>query len=45
MMRRRSLYLKKPLFDYAVTVDGEEGWVLPDFMVVATKTAGEKRRL
>ncbi|WP_233268374.1 hypothetical protein [Pantoea sp. BAV 3049] len=38
-----SLSLKKPLFDYAVTVDGEEGWVLPDFVVEATTAAGEKR--
>lgn len=39
----RSLSLKKPLFDYAVTLDGEEGWVLPDFMVEATTAAGEKK--
>ncbi len=38
----RSLSLKKPLFDYAVTVDDEEGWVLPDFMVEVTTAAGEK---
>lgn len=35
------LSLKKPLFDYAVTLDGEEGWVLPDFVLKATTTDGE----
>lgn len=39
----RSLSLKKPLFDYAVTVGGEEGWVLPDFLVEATTATGEKK--
>ncbi|WRH15960.1 hypothetical protein GC087_25565 (plasmid) [Pantoea sp. JZ2] len=39
----RHIHLKKPLFDYAVTVDGEEGWVLPDFVLEATTTDGENR--
>ena len=37
------LSLKKPLFDYSVTVDGEEGWVLPDFVLEATTADGENR--
>lgn len=39
----RCLSLKKPLFDYDVTVDGEEGWVLPDFLVDATMATGGKK--
>lgn len=39
----RCLSLKKPLFDYDVTVDGEEGWVLPDFLVDAMMATGEKK--
>lgn len=39
----RCLSLKKPLFDYAVTVDGEECWVLPDFLVEVTTAADEKK--
>lgn len=38
-----NLSMKKPLFDYAVSVDGEEGWVLPDFVIEATTADGENR--
>lgn len=37
-----SIHLKKPLFDYAVTVDDEEGYVLPDFVLEATTRDGDK---
>ncbi|WP_261643272.1 hypothetical protein [Erwinia mallotivora] len=37
-----NLHLRKPLFDYEVTVDGESGYVLPDFVLEATSTEGIK---
>lgn len=39
----RSLSLKKPLFDYKVTVDDEPGFVLPDFILEVITHMGEKR--
>lgn len=39
----RCLSLKKPLFDYTVTVDGEECWVPPDFLVEVTTATDEKK--
>lgn len=35
-----ALSLKKPLFDIEVEIDGEKGFVLPDFMVTARKGDG-----
>lgn len=35
-----ALRLEKPLFDIEVEIDGEKGFVLPDFMVTAQKVDG-----
>lgn len=35
-----ALSLEKPLFDIGVEIDGEKGFVLPDFMVTAQKADG-----
>lgn len=37
-----ALSLEKPLFDIEVTLDGEKGFVLPDFIVTATKSGGKQ---
>ena len=36
------LSLEKPLFDLEVTLKGEKGFVLPDFIVTATRPGGKK---
>ncbi|AGN88250.1 hypothetical protein [Enterobacter sp. R4-368] len=37
-----TLSLEKPLFDIEVTLNGEKGFVLPDFIVTATKPGGKQ---
>jgi len=37
-----TLSLEKPLFDLEVTLNGEKGFVLPDFIVTATKPGGKQ---
>lgn len=39
------LSLEKPLFDIEVEIDGEKGFVLPDFMVTARKADGSVHRI
>ncbi|SFF38583.1 hypothetical protein SAMN03159428_04952 [Kosakonia radicincitans] len=36
------LSLEKPLFDTEVNVDGEKGFVLPDFIITASKPGGKQ---
>lgn len=36
------LSLKKPLFDIGINVDGEKGFVLPDFIVIAAMPGGKQ---
>lgn len=36
-----ALSLEKPLFDLEVTLNGEKGFVLPDFIVTASKPGGK----
>lgn len=40
-----ALSLEKPLFDIEVEVDGQKGFVLPDFIVTARDPAGETYQL
>lgn len=37
-----ALSLEKPLFDTEVNVDGEKGFVLPDFIITASKPGGKQ---
>ncbi|EAQ0500394.1 hypothetical protein CTP45_25495 [Salmonella enterica] len=40
-----TLSLEKPLFDIEVCTDGEKGYVLPDFIVMATTNDGKKSKV
>lgn len=40
-----TLSLEKPLFDIEVCIDGENGYVLPDFIVKATMNDGKGSRV